>query len=213
VQVVQDAVGPDAVDAESVAGQPETGCLASTGAGRRETRDVRLPGFDAPMRENQGGTVLGPGGSRSRNGCGRSFERSTSNSNALGINPSPCKGNGYEASWQATSPTSPCPVTPMRSQPSAPRSGAPGSRRCGAAANAPDSTGRGWTASRNDGYHPPDRGTRFPSCALTPEPKAGAQCGNPARWDLCGGPPETAVPTANPAGWGGSGRCRQSRWR
>jgi hypothetical protein len=27
-------------------------------------------------------------------------------------------------------------------------------------------------------------------------PKAGAQCGNPARWDLCGGPPARAVPTA-----------------
>ena len=27
-------------------------------------------------------------------------------------------------------------------------------------------------------------------------PKAGAQCGNPARWDLRGGPPARAVPTA-----------------
>ena len=27
-------------------------------------------------------------------------------------------------------------------------------------------------------------------------PEAGAQCGNPARWDLCGGPPARAVPTA-----------------
>ncbi len=27
-------------------------------------------------------------------------------------------------------------------------------------------------------------------------PKVGAQCGNPARWDLCGGPPTRAVPTA-----------------
>src|ERR1019366_7057683 len=27
-------------------------------------------------------------------------------------------------------------------------------------------------------------------------PKVGAQCGNPARWDLCGGPPARAVPTA-----------------
>src|SRR6478736_6122586 len=33
--------------------------------------------------------------------------------------------------------------------------------------------------------------------ASTPEPEAGAQCGNPARWDLCGGPPVRAVPTAN----------------
>jgi hypothetical protein len=27
-------------------------------------------------------------------------------------------------------------------------------------------------------------------------PEAGAQCGNPARWDLCGGPSARAVPTA-----------------
>src|SRR5204862_3506413 len=27
-------------------------------------------------------------------------------------------------------------------------------------------------------------------------PEAGAQCGNSARWDLCGGPPVRAVPTA-----------------
>ena len=32
--------------------------------------------------------------------------------------------------------------------------------------------------------------------ALTPEPKGGAQCVRRARWDLCGGPPATAVPTA-----------------
>jgi hypothetical protein len=31
-------------------------------------------------------------------------------------------------------------------------------------------------------------------------PKVGAQCGNPARWDLCGGPPARAVPTATPNG-------------
>src|SRR6266511_4220931 len=29
-------------------------------------------------------------------------------------------------------------------------------------------------------------------------PKAGAQCGNPARWDLRGGPPVRVVPTAIP---------------
>jgi len=30
-------------------------------------------------------------------------------------------------------------------------------------------------------------------------PKAGAQCGSSARWDLCGGPPARAVPTATVA--------------
>ena len=32
--------------------------------------------------------------------------------------------------------------------------------------------------------------------ASTLAPEAGAQCGSPARWDLCGGPPARAVPTA-----------------
>ena len=31
-------------------------------------------------------------------------------------------------------------------------------------------------------------------------PEAGAQCGNRARWDLCGGPPASAVPTATRTG-------------
>ena len=31
-------------------------------------------------------------------------------------------------------------------------------------------------------------------------PEAGAQCGNSARWDLCGGPPTRAVPTATRTG-------------
>ena len=36
----------------------------------------------------------------------------------------------------------------------------------------------------------------YPACASTLAPKAGAQCGSSARWDLCGGPPARAVPTA-----------------
>ena len=34
------------------------------------------------------------------------------------------------------------------------------------------------------------------TCASTLGPEAGAQCISSARWDLCGGPPERAVPTA-----------------
>jgi hypothetical protein len=33
---------------------------------------------------------------------------------------------------------------------------------------------------------------------LPPGPEAGAQCGSSARWDPCGGPLATAVPTATP---------------
>ena len=36
----------------------------------------------------------------------------------------------------------------------------------------------------------------WPDAASTPVPKAGAQCVRRARWDLCGGRPATAVPTA-----------------
>ena len=48
-----------------------------------------------------------------------------------------------------------------------------------------------------DGSLPP--GSRIPgrTSGSTPGPKAGAQCGSSARWDLRGGPPARAVPTAN----------------
>ena len=36
----------------------------------------------------------------------------------------------------------------------------------------------------------------FPQALRRHAPKVGAQCGNSARWDLCGGPPARAVPTA-----------------
>jgi len=35
-----------------------------------------------------------------------------------------------------------------------------------------------------------------PTCASTPPPEAGAQCVSSTRWDLRGGPPARAVPTA-----------------
>ena len=44
--------------------------------------------------------------------------------------------------------------------------------------------------------HPPGTPSSRPRRALTPEPKGGAQCVRRARWDLCGGPLATAVPTA-----------------
>ena len=36
----------------------------------------------------------------------------------------------------------------------------------------------------------------FPMCVFAFGPKARAQCVSSARWDLCGGPPARAVPTA-----------------
>ena len=41
--------------------------------------------------------------------------------------------------------------------------------------------------------------SRIPSNACASQPEVRAQCGSSARWDLCGGPPERAVPTATQA--------------
>ena len=41
-----------------------------------------------------------------------------------------------------------------------------------------------------------DRVRRFGPDRSDVRPERGAQCGSSARWDLCGGPPERAVPTA-----------------
>jgi hypothetical protein len=38
----------------------------------------------------------------------------------------------------------------------------------------------------------------LPSPSLDVGPEAGTQCGRPARWGLCEGPPVSAVPTATP---------------
>jgi group II intron reverse transcriptase/maturase len=59
-------------------------------------------------------------------------------------------------------------------------------------------TGRRCAATRNDGSLPPATCTPGPTSASTPEPKSGAQCVSSARWDLRGGPPARAVPTAIP---------------
>ena len=48
-----------------------------------------------------------------------------------------------------------------------------------------------------DGSPLPAPCTHGPPNASPPAPEAGAQCGSSARWDLCGGPPARAVPTAN----------------
>jgi hypothetical protein len=55
------------------------------------------------------------------------------------------------------------------------------------------------------GWLPPVRVMHpFPEARFAATPKVGAQCGNPARWDLRGGPPARAVPTAtlrSPSTW------------
>jgi len=61
---------------------------------------------------------------------------------------------------------------------------------------------KGNTASKTRPGHRAGQGApsaldRVRQVASTPEPEAGAQCVRSARWDLCGGPPARAVPTAN----------------
>jgi len=85
----------------------------------------------------------GSSASRSRSGCGPSCGRSTTNLSDADISPSRCKGAGWQAWCAGTSPTTPCPATPTRWRPSAARQLGTGTRRFGAAASAPGSTGRG----------------------------------------------------------------------
>ena len=53
-----------------------------------------------------------------------------------------------------------------------------------------------WTAWRLGGCRLPAWCIRSLRCGFAPRPKAGAQCVSSARWDLRGGPPARAVPTA-----------------
>src|SRR6266545_1692388 len=93
-------------------------------------------------------------------------------------------------------------------------------RRLSVAASARGSAGSAWTASRLDGCRPPAWCIPFPTRALAFVPKAGAQCVSSARWDLCGGPPARAVPTAitlpglpfPPASQAGGGQARRRLW-
>src|SRR5205823_178216 len=63
-------------------------------------------------------------------------------------------------------------------------------------ANATASTGNGCAATRSDGSLPSASRTPGPTSDSTLAPKSGAQCVSSARWDLRGGPPARAVPTA-----------------
>ena len=125
--------------------------------------------------------------SRSRIGCGRSSERSRTSSDCVGIYPSPSKGDGWQASCEAISPTTPCQATAERSEHSEIRRPGIGSSRFDAEASAIVWTGIECTALRLDGCRRSASCIPTLTCASTPGPEAGAQCGSAARWDLCGG--------------------------
>jgi group II intron reverse transcriptase/maturase len=113
-------------------GPPGTGRHGVWASRRRSTSSALR--ISAGSRSRAGS---GCGVSRSPNGCGRSYARSTTSSSDADINPSRCKGSGCEAWCRDTSPTTPCPATPTRWRPSAPRQPGTGTKRYGAEANAP----------------------------------------------------------------------------
>ena len=74
--------------------------------------------------------------SRSRSGCRPSCARSRKSCEDAGICRSPSRASGLQAWCEGTSPTTPCPATPMRSQRSKPWQSGTGTGRFGAAASA-----------------------------------------------------------------------------
>ena len=124
--------------------------------------------------------------------------RSRTNCSVAGTTRFPSKADGLALWCEGTSPTTPCREIAGRFAPFAPRRPDTGARRSGAAASVTDSTGNEWTALPADGSRLRVCSTPIPKCALAFVLKAGAQCGSSARWDLSGGPPARAVPTATP---------------
>src|SRR5262249_6396405 len=110
--------------------------------------------------------------------------------------PSKHRDAGSRAWCGDISPTTPCPATSTKWRPSEPRSCDCGTGRSGAAASATVSTGNGCAATRSDGSLPSASLIPGPTSDSALAPKSGAQCVSSARWDLRGGPPARAVPTA-----------------
>ena len=135
-------------------------------------------------------------GSRARRRCAPSSKRSRPRCDDGCITRSPNKDAGSPASCKGTTTTTRCPTTARRCAPSDDGSSGTGERRSTPQPERPDHLGADATASPLDGYPNPASCTPGPTCASTPKPEGGAQCVRRARWDLCGGPPATAVPTA-----------------
>ena len=127
--------------------------------------------------------------------AGEAAARSRPSCSDAGICPSPSKGAGWQRPARVLRL-----LRRARQHRRDQRRFAPGHRHWrGAAAPEPahaTELGADAAASRSAGSHPPASCIPGPTSASTSEPKAGAQCGSTARWDLCGGPPARAVPTA-----------------
>jgi hypothetical protein len=136
---------------------------------------------------------------RSPNGCARSCASSTSRSSGAGICPSPSREHGWPAWCAATSPTTRC--RPTASDEPVPVRGDP-ALVSPLAAPQPAHTPHLGTHAASPTLDTPGPRSSIPgpTSGLTVVPKAGAQCVSSARWDLCGGPPARAVPTASRTG-------------
>ena len=91
---------------------------AARGVGSRKRSTSSASHTSVPKR--------GPGGSssnasRSPSACGPSLPRSRTISSSVGMTPSPTRADGSVPWCEDTSPTTPCPATARRSEPSGPR--------------------------------------------------------------------------------------------
>ena len=98
--------------------------------------DVRLPGLQAHLLEDPERALHAQAHHRRWTDAGQAAARSTSSSSAAGISRSPSKASGWEASSEATWPTTPCPATATRSSRSTTRSRGTGYARFGVEASA-----------------------------------------------------------------------------
>ena len=118
-----------------------------------------------------------------QSGCVANCSRSNARWRSGCICPSQSRVAGSPASCPGTTAITRCPTTSRRSAPSATRSFVTGSKRFGDAARNTGWPGRGWGASLTNGYLNRGSCTPGPSSDSPPSPKAGAQCGSPARWE------------------------------
>ncbi|MFV2022875.1 reverse transcriptase domain-containing protein [Micromonospora sp. LOL_023] len=108
---------PDKTGWSSSGGTPPSVDASGGWVSRRRSTSWASRTFVRSPGQGGSGCVV----SRSRNGCGRSFERSTTRSSAVGISPSRSRGGGWPVWCEATRPTTPCPATSMRYRPSGTR--------------------------------------------------------------------------------------------
>ena len=188
------APGQDPADRVRAACRPGPG-----GPGSGQAGDVRLPGLHAHLREVQERAVLGEADHDLETDAGQaeSGQRPAQAAHASAhTGAGPLAGQrGARAHGLLRR------ARQLRGGGGLPRPGDPALAE-GAAAPQPENPGQ----LDADGPDPETMATAGPRDASLPggalrrhTPKVGAQCGNPARWDLRGGPPARAVPTATSA--------------